>query len=59
MGKEWKKKEELKSFNLTNDENWASTYSDGAHARKTEWVKELVEWKSEINFQIYSIWYTY
>lgn len=56
---EVKEKEELKSFSLINDENWASTYSDGHSARKTDRVKELVERKSEIHFQIYSIWYTY
>lgn len=56
---EVKEKEELKSFSLINDENWASTHSDGHSTRKTDRVKELVEWKSEIHFQIYSIWYTY
>lgn len=28
-----KEKEYLKSFSLINDENWASTYSDGAYCK--------------------------
>lgn len=27
----------------------------GHTARQSDWVKELVEWKSEIHFQIYTI----
>lgn len=54
-------REELKSLGLSNRENRASVYSeyDRHTGKRTNWMRELVEWKSETHAHICHICYTY